>query len=227
MQAYARAQLVPLEPDFSSAHVRVVVEPATGARHREATARSDAPSPSAILASPILDGLDDHGLAVLARRLLLHLTQDADRHADRGHVAYTVTSLAVELGVSEKAIRCAIARHELSAVKRGSRWIISAEAVSAWATASEARRAIKASVVPDRAAGRWPFAAFGPLWRRKPRRCTMSVEKVKRTSGDVVWRVPWRQHGRNRARTFSTRRAAADFDAEVRRQRPSWEPRSA
>ena len=29
----------------------------------------------------------------------------------------------------------------------------------------------------------------------------------------------WRQHGRNRARTFSTRRDAADFDAEVRRQR--------
>ncbi|MGB0095898.1 MAG: hypothetical protein WBP81_25585 [Solirubrobacteraceae bacterium] len=47
----------------------------------------------------------------------------------------------------------------------------------------------------------------------------MSVEKVKRTSGEVVWRVRWRQHGRNRARTFSTRRDAADFDAEVRRQR--------
>lgn len=47
----------------------------------------------------------------------------------------------------------------------------------------------------------------------------MSVEKVKRQGGEVVWRVRWRQHGRNRARTFSTRRDAADFDAEVRRQR--------
>lgn len=47
----------------------------------------------------------------------------------------------------------------------------------------------------------------------------MSVEKVKRASGEVVWRVRWRQHGRNRARTFSMRRDAADFDAEVRRQR--------
>jgi integrase len=47
----------------------------------------------------------------------------------------------------------------------------------------------------------------------------MSVEKVRRTGGEVVWRVRWRQHGRNRARTFSTRRDAADFDAEVRRQR--------
>jgi integrase len=37
----------------------------------------------------------------------------------------------------------------------------------------------------------------------------MSVEKVTRTGGEVVWRVRWRQHGRNRAR----------IDAEVRRQR--------
>ena len=47
----------------------------------------------------------------------------------------------------------------------------------------------------------------------------MSVEKVMRAGGEVVWRVRWRQHGRNRARTFSTRRDARDFDAEVRRQR--------
>ncbi len=47
----------------------------------------------------------------------------------------------------------------------------------------------------------------------------MSVEKVQRAGGEVVWRVRWRQHGRNRARSFSTRRDAADFDAEVRRQR--------
>ena len=47
----------------------------------------------------------------------------------------------------------------------------------------------------------------------------MSIEKIRRNSGEIVWRVRWRQHGRNRARTFSTRRDAADFDAEVRRQR--------
>jgi hypothetical protein len=47
----------------------------------------------------------------------------------------------------------------------------------------------------------------------------MSVEKIQRNSGEIVWRVRWRHHGRNRARTFSARRAAADFDAEVRRQR--------
>jgi integrase len=47
----------------------------------------------------------------------------------------------------------------------------------------------------------------------------MSVERVKRNSGDVVWRIRWRQYGHNRARRFSTKRDAADFDAEVRRQR--------
>ena len=47
----------------------------------------------------------------------------------------------------------------------------------------------------------------------------MSVEKVTRAGGEVVWRVRWGQHGRNRARTFSRRRDARDFDAEVRRQR--------
>ena len=47
----------------------------------------------------------------------------------------------------------------------------------------------------------------------------MSVEKITRAGREVVWRVRWRQHGRNRARTFSTRRDARDFDAEVRRQR--------
>jgi integrase len=47
----------------------------------------------------------------------------------------------------------------------------------------------------------------------------MSVEKITRKNGEAVWRVRWRQHGHNRARTFSTRRDARDFDADVRRQR--------
>ena len=47
--------------------------------------------------------------------------------------AYTVTSLAAALGVSPKAVRGAIARGELAAVKRGGRWIISGDAVRAWA----------------------------------------------------------------------------------------------
>ena len=47
--------------------------------------------------------------------------------------AYTVASLAAALGVSPRAVRGAITRGELAAVKRGGRWIISADAVRAWA----------------------------------------------------------------------------------------------
>jgi excisionase family DNA binding protein len=97
-------------------------------------------STASILASLILDSLDDHGLSVLAHRLLPHLTQPAHLEAARARVAYTVPSLATELSVTQKTIRCAIARGELRAVKRGSRWIMSADAVQAWATASDARR---------------------------------------------------------------------------------------
>lgn len=155
MQAYASAQLVSLEPVFRHASAQAVARAGGGDGHRDVTTRSDATaSPSAILASLILDGLDEDGLADLARRLQPHL-QSADRHPDQGHVAYTVASLASELGVSAKAIRCAIARRELSAVKRGSRWIISAEAVSAWATASETRRGSRrpSCLTTPRAAG--------------------------------------------------------------------------
>lgn len=45
----------------------------------------------------------------------------------------------------------------------------------------------------------------------------MSVEKLRRKSGAVVWRVRWREAGRNRSRVLSTHRDAADFDAELRR----------
>jgi hypothetical protein len=46
----------------------------------------------------------------------------------------------------------------------------------------------------------------------------MSVEKIRRKS-ETVYRVRWREGGRNRARTFSTHRDARDFDAELRRHR--------
>lgn len=46
--------------------------------------------------------------------------------------AYTVASLAEVIGVTPKVIRNAVARGELTAVKRGGRWIISSDAVAAW-----------------------------------------------------------------------------------------------
>ncbi|MDX6561238.1 MAG: hypothetical protein QOD65_1052 [Gaiellales bacterium] len=45
----------------------------------------------------------------------------------------------------------------------------------------------------------------------------MSVEKVKRKTGQV-YRVRWREGGRNRARTFDRHGDAARWDAEVRRR---------
>jgi excisionase family DNA binding protein len=140
MQAYASAHAASLgsESRISLRHSVVQAAPITG--NGEATRQlGGAESPSSLLASFILDGLDDHGVAALARRLVPYLRHPADAEAP-GHIAYTVASLAVELGVSQKAIRCAIGRRELAAVKRGSRWIISAEAVRDWAAASDERR---------------------------------------------------------------------------------------
>ena len=46
----------------------------------------------------------------------------------------------------------------------------------------------------------------------------MSIEKVTRKSGAVVWRVRWREADRNRARTFDRKADAARFETEVRRR---------
>src|SRR4051812_14533087 len=47
----------------------------------------------------------------------------------------------------------------------------------------------------------------------------MSVEKVVRKNGDVVWRVRWRQAGQNRAKVLGRKRDAEAFDAELKRRR--------
>lgn len=54
--------------------------------------------------------------------------------------AYTVASLAAAVGVSAKAIRNAITRGELAAVKRAGRWLIAADAVDAWTQSPQPRR---------------------------------------------------------------------------------------
>jgi integrase len=46
----------------------------------------------------------------------------------------------------------------------------------------------------------------------------VSIEKVTRKSGAVVWRVRWREADRNRARTFDRKADAARFETEVRRR---------
>lgn len=48
----------------------------------------------------------------------------------------------------------------------------------------------------------------------------MSVERVERKDGTAVWRVRWRQGGRNRSKVLGRKRDAEAFDAElVRRKR--------
>src|SRR3954469_4892016 len=48
----------------------------------------------------------------------------------------------------------------------------------------------------------------------------MSVERLKRNSGDVVWRVRWRDpRGRNRSRVLGRKRDAEAFDAEIKRRK--------
>src|SRR5919197_1424945 len=48
----------------------------------------------------------------------------------------------------------------------------------------------------------------------------MSVERVERKDGSIVWRVRWRKGGRNRSKVLGRKRDAEAFDAElVRRKR--------
>jgi excisionase family DNA binding protein len=75
-----------------------------------------------MLSDDQLDALAEH----VAAKLALGTKQDA-------RSAYTVTTLAQELGMSPRAVRGAIERRELAAVKRGGRWIIAAQAVTDWA----------------------------------------------------------------------------------------------
>jgi excisionase family DNA binding protein len=141
MQAYSSEALAPLtaaSPEWSLSSRRQGADTVVASGPVERP--FDAATAAQTLASLLLEGLGDQDLAVLARRLMPHMVEGHLDHA-RAHSAYTVASLAAELGVSAKAVRCAIARHELRAVKRGSRWIISADAVGEWATAPQSQHA--------------------------------------------------------------------------------------
>ncbi|MGH2915474.1 MAG: helix-turn-helix domain-containing protein [Solirubrobacteraceae bacterium] len=148
MEAYASAERTPPAPEFRRATVPLTHDVTPVPVHRGSIGR-ETTSASAVLASLILDGLDDDDLAGLARRLVPHLSEAAAMAAAPGQAAYTVASLAVELGVSQRVVRSAITRHELAAVRRGSRWIISADAVHTWATASTERRRTSRTSTPQ------------------------------------------------------------------------------
>ncbi len=51
----------------------------------------------------------------------------------------------------------------------------------------------------------------------------MSIERLERNDGKVVWRVRWRQAGRNRSKVLGRKRDAEAFDAELRRRKRTGE----
>lgn len=51
----------------------------------------------------------------------------------------------------------------------------------------------------------------------------MSVERVERKYGSVVWRVRWRQARQNRSKVLGRRRDAEAFDAELPRKKRTGE----
>lgn len=61
--------------------------------------------------------------------------------------AYTVATLAAEVGRTERSIRAAIARGELQAVRRGRGYVIGADAVAAW---TQGKRKLSTSARPRR-----------------------------------------------------------------------------
>ena len=89
------------------------------------------------LARALLDDLAGDPVALARLRELLQPEREEDRSSSAP--AYTVRSLAAELGRSERSVRAAIERGELQAVKRGRGWVIGADAVAVWATPARSR----------------------------------------------------------------------------------------
>jgi hypothetical protein len=137
MEAYATAKRTParVEPCARPALQAVEIK-RRSASHASATP-APGPDPSAALGALLIASVDDETVAAFAARLAPYLSEIVREAASGEHVAYTVASLAAELAVSPKVIRCAISRGELNAVKRGTRWIISGEAVGEWASTAD------------------------------------------------------------------------------------------
>ena len=94
------------------------------------------------LAAELVDAIARDPAALDRLRAALELEPEvavslAPRGTGAERAAYTPATLAAELGRSPRSIRGAIARGELAAVKRGRGWIVSAEAVERWASATK------------------------------------------------------------------------------------------
>jgi excisionase family DNA binding protein len=179
MRAYSSEALAPLtaaSPEWSLCSRRQGADSVVASGPAERS--FDAASAAQTLASLLLEGLSARPRRPRSASMP-HMVEGHLDHA-RAHSAYTVASLAAELGVSAKAIRCAIARHELRAVKRGSRWIISADAVGKWATAPQAQNATarrRPAPLPPAPEGCRSLAAVSSL-SREPSRTPRSAWRL-------------------------------------------------
>jgi hypothetical protein len=89
------------------------------------------------------------------------LGAEVDREPVVSATAYTVQSLAAEIGRTPRSVRGAIERGELEAAKRGRGYVISAEAVSRWASAAPEA----SPPTPRRQRPRAANVAAGPMRR--------------------------------------------------------------
>jgi len=87
------------------------------------------------LALAVVEALDDRALELLAEKLAP--LRAAGGAPDPGPVAFTVATLAVELGLTERQVRGMIHRGEIPAAKRGCGYVIARNAVEAWAAPDE------------------------------------------------------------------------------------------
>ena len=122
-------------------------------------------------------------------------------------------------GLSPASIYHAINRGELEAVRLCSRYRIRRSAFDEWIERARVVRRIRSS---RRRRGR----CRSRISRAASATCcallagfVMSVERVVRGDGSVVWRVRWRQAGQNRAKVLGRKRDAEAFDAELRRRK--------
>ena len=125
------------------------------------------------LSRALLDELAGDPVALERLRELVGYRDDAVSSVPAP--AYTVATLAAELGRTERSIRAAIARGELEAVKRGRGYVISADAVADWA------RAPIRSIASARAIEPRPRRRSGPGRRQSLKRLSMIADTVMST----------------------------------------------
>ena len=145
------------------------------------------------------------------------LDQRANFRAERRSHLPAPTEAADLAGLSTRAIYRAIQRGELRAVRLCSRLRIAREDFDDWVARAAVRvepRVVEVRAVPAER------GSFRRLLADDEEDGVMSVERVERKDGSVVWRVRWRQGGRNRSKVLGRKRDADAFDAElVRRKR--------